>query len=76
MTPDSVQPTRRSPPNLRLAAIAFYLAAACSFVAGLLNRQTPWFNVIGGLNAVCGSIMLIRMRKATVRTDAASRGRG
>ena len=62
--------SRAHPTNLRVAAAAFFLAAACFFVVAV-SSQKPAFGLIGGLNAACGSILLLRWRRLNAEANAA-----
>lgn len=76
MATNNRQPLPHPTGNFKLAAVAFYTSAACFFLLAVLKREwAPWFALVGGLQALSGSLMLVRLRKAAAQQAAAAMDR-
>ena len=59
-----------SPRRMRFAAMAFFVAAACFFVAAMLDRSDSLRLVAGIVNVVAGWVILLQARGGRERAQA------
>ena len=68
MTSEKTVHTSSRQPNYGVAAIGFFLAASCFFLAAAFTGDlAPWFIGTGGLNVMNGCLLGRRFRKAAAQ---------